>query len=210
MDEIVTTILTQANETFIGESTTAIPKALVEFFIVFGSFFIPCLLGSIISHFIKREKVVKQSMAEHKRVPKVNKKKAILGIVISAILPTIVMSALYDVLQKRVNNGVVLMAVAALFGAIGDDLRKILTLRGIVAIIKVITNGITTIGQLEDVISNSDDDPVDSVKEKSNTMSAENQNDADNTNDTNNSGISQESADAGPPDNTNETNDDTV
>ena len=157
MDEIVTTILTQTNETFIGESTTAIPKALVEFFIVFGSFFIPCTLGSVISHFIKREKIVKQSLAEHKRVPKINKKKTIIGIFVSAILPSIIMTALYDVLQQKVNNGVVLMAVAALFGAIGDDLRKMLTLKGLIAIIKVITNGITMISQLEDAIDTSTD-----------------------------------------------------
>ena len=171
MDEIVTTIVNKTSETFLEESTTAIPKALVEFFIVFGSFFIPCTMGSILSHFIKREKIVKQSLAEHKKAPRVNKKKTIVAILVSAILPTIIMTALYDVLEQKVNNGVVLMAVAALFGAIGDDLRKMLTLRGIIAIIKVITNGITTIGQLEDVIDTQSENTDTPVSKSDNTNS---------------------------------------
>lgn len=194
MDDIVTTVVTET-DSILNESTTAIPKALLEFFIVFGSFYVPCLLGSIISYFIKREKVVKKSTDNHKKPPKINKKKTIATIVISAILPAIVMSALYDVLQQKVNNGVVLMAVAALFGAIGDDLRKIVTFKGIIAIIKVITSGITTISQLEEAITETDETPKESNDSEKSTVNY----DVD-IQETNNAGISQDSADVGPPD----------
>lgn len=196
MDEIVTTVVTET-DSLLHESTTAIPKALLEFFIVFGSFYVPCLLGSIISYFIKREKTIKKLENKHKKPPKINKKKTIATIVISAILPAIVMSALYDVLQQKVNNGVVLMAVAALFGAIGDDLRKIVTFKGIIAIIKVITTGITTISQLEDAINDQEETTKESSNSEKPTVNYESS-----IQETNNAGISQDSADMGPPNDT--------
>lgn len=146
-----------------SESTTAILKSLLEFFVVFGSFYIPCLIGATVSMFIKRDNTVKDAIKNKKRVPKFNLKKTVPLVLMSAILPAILMAVLYDAIQEKVSNGVVLMALAALFGAIGDDLRRILKLKGIIAIIKIITNGISEIGQIEDALednnSNIDNPP---------------------------------------------------
>lgn len=147
-----------------SESTTAILKSLLEFFVVFGSFYIPCLIGAMVSMFIKRDNTIKDAIENKKRVPKFNFKKTLPLVLMSAILPTIFMAVLYDSIQQKVSNGVVLMALAALFGAIGDDLRRILKLKGIIAIIKIITNGISEIGQIEDALednnSNIDNPPT--------------------------------------------------
>lgn len=181
------------------ESVTTIPKALVEFFIVFGSFYVPCVIGSVISFFIKREKTIKTSISDNKQVPEIDKKKTVIGILLSAILPAIVITALYETLQEKIHNGAVLMAVAALFGAIGDDLRKLVTFKGVIAVIKVITNGIASISQLEDAIVASDDTsdvnktevPPKEPETTSEPPKADNE--------TNNAGASTDSVDAGPP-----------
>ena len=85
--------------------------------------------------------------------PKKKKNKAWSFFIAPSIFPAVLMVILTHALSEYFTNGAVKMAIAVLFGGIGEEISVLLTPRGVVSIIKLIVKGAEALGDISDTIS---------------------------------------------------------
>ena len=126
--------------------TIQIVYDLLDFLLETACYYLPCLIGSLIGHFVKYDV---------KKIPKPKKKKNKLWsfFIAPSLLPAVLMVIITHSLTEYFNNGAVTMAIAVILGGIGEEISILLTPRGLVALIKLVVKGAEAINDIENTLS---------------------------------------------------------
>lgn len=135
-------------------------SALIHFCIHMIEYIVPCILGSAVSYYIKN----KTAPGRKKRTP-VHK---VIGTVFTgAIIPCIIMMVIDHIFANKGLNDDLLMALAVLLGAIGEDItRFLLNIKNILMIIKTLSKGVDEFKEIAEVIEKLDDEDDEKTDKK--------------------------------------------
>ena len=132
-------------------------SALVHFCMHMIKYIVPCLLGSAVSYYIKN----KTTSGRKKHVPML---KIIGTILTGSIIPCVIMIGVDHIFASKGLNSDLLMALAVLLGAIGENItRFLLNIKNILTIIKTLSRGVDEFKEIAEAIekleeSNDDED----------------------------------------------------
>ena len=122
-------------------------SSLGSFCLLVGIYRVPCLVGSAVSYITKNKITTKD--LKPKKIGNIS-----FRIFIASLLPAVVMSAL-DILFLNKFDRRIILATSVLIGAAGDDLTHFLiSLKGIVAVLKFLSKGSKSLSDLAELSSN--------------------------------------------------------
>lgn len=134
-------------------------STLLHFFMHMLEYLIPCILGSTVSYFIKN----KTTSGKKKRT---SAQKVALTVFTGAIIPCVIVVIIDHIFSSKGLGGDLLMGLAVLIGAIGEDVtRFLLNIKNILILIKTLSKGVDEFKEIAEVIErmeeNDDDDKKD-------------------------------------------------
>lgn len=134
-------------------------SALAHFCIHMVEYIVPCLLGSAVSYYIKN----KTTSGRKKHAPA----QKIIGTVFAgAIIPCVIMLIIDHIFSSKGINDDLLMALAVLLGAIGEDItRFLLNIKNILLIVKTLSKGVDEFKEIAEVIEKLEENENDDKKD---------------------------------------------
>ena len=122
--------------------------ALGYFLFLTVIYFIPSLLGSTVSYFIKTKAAPKR---KYRRKHKVS---SIVGsITVSAVIPAVIVTIVDIFLASKAPDTGIFIGITVLLGAVGDDVtRFFLNLKNIIKIFKAVSGGVADLKELADIL----------------------------------------------------------